>query len=76
MTLVTVPEFELTGPSCLDPTCNGVLTRFTGIRSKESFEKCSKCGQEFNRVTGEEFLVIFLRNLAKVLPNEPDPEQL
>jgi hypothetical protein len=65
--------FEFVGPSCESPGCKGVLVAHLDLKTKESFDKCTKCGQAFHRMPAAEKLGYVCRTIERVLKQaKPD----
>jgi len=45
---VNIPEFELVGPSCRQPNCDGKLIVTILIKEKKICKKCSVCNKNYN----------------------------
>lgn len=67
MTHVPYPVFELVGPSCLDPTCKGVLVDRVGLQSKDFYRECSVCKAESGRMPAAEKLKEVVATIERVL---------
>lgn len=67
---VIYPIFELSGPPCEVEGCSGVLVSTICLRTQDHFKKCSKCGTEFYRMTGQEALDWCQRVFNRVLKGE------
>jgi hypothetical protein len=48
--MTKVLTFELIGPPCEVPGCNGTLVDTIDWKTKECFRKCSKCSTKFGRM--------------------------
>ena len=69
---VDLPQFEPAGPPCEDPNCTGALTEYVDLRSQEWFQRCSKCGKEFNRTPAAKKLAEARRTIEYVLDGADD----
>jgi hypothetical protein len=45
---VKYPMFELVGPHCETPGCDGVLVDHFNIKERKFFKKCSACKKDFS----------------------------
>jgi hypothetical protein len=48
MTIVPFPLFELVGPPCKKPPCQGTLIATMSLKTKEYFLRCAKCESNFD----------------------------
>jgi len=44
---VKFPEFELVGPKCKEPGCDGVLVFTMDKQLRHCWHQCSKCNKKF-----------------------------
>jgi hypothetical protein len=59
---VKFPEFELQGPKCDKPNCNGVLVDHMELITTKLFKRCSVCKTKYDRTNPH----IFVENSAKI----------
>jgi len=64
------PKFELAGPPCRNPGCNGVLIDASSFVTKEVFRRCSACSQTFDRLPASQALLMAKATIERILKGE------
>jgi hypothetical protein len=64
------PMFELVGPPCELPGCNGVLVNTIALKTQIFSKKCSVCHAEFNKMPVKDAMAWAVHTIERVFKGE------